>query len=97
MTTEITTSETKRQSLVARFAEKYHIEPARMLETLKATAFRQRGEALPHPFLMDAQGRPTTDPTALPPVISTPDSVRFSTEPESRPKSPTSGEEGRLM
>lgn len=33
-----------KQSLVARFAEKYHIEPARLMETLKATAFRQRGD-----------------------------------------------------
>lgn len=47
MTTQAlaTTPETKqRQSLVARFAEKYHIEPARLLDTLKATAFRQRRE-----------------------------------------------------
>lgn len=28
-------------------------------------AYRQRGEALPHPFLMDAQGRPTTDPNVI--------------------------------
>jgi len=50
MSTEITTTtaagpvaETRqRQSLVNRFAEKYHIEPAKLLSTLKATAFRQR-------------------------------------------------------
>ncbi len=47
MSTEITTqTDTKRQSLVTRFAEKYHIEPARMLDTLKATAFRQRGDVV---------------------------------------------------
>jgi phage recombination protein Bet len=48
MSNEITTTQpdTKRQSLVARFAEKYHIEPARMLDTLKATAFRQRGDVV---------------------------------------------------
>ena len=48
MSTEVTTTqpEAKRQSLVARFAEKYHIEPARMLDTLKATAFRQRGDVV---------------------------------------------------
>lgn len=28
-------------------------------------AFRQRGEALPHLFLMDAQGHPTTDPNVI--------------------------------
>lgn len=43
MSTQIaTTTETKRTSLVTKFADKYHIEPARLLETLKATAFRQR-------------------------------------------------------
>ena len=36
----------KRASLVTRFAEKYHIEPARLMETLKATAFRQRGDVV---------------------------------------------------
>ena len=35
---------TQRASLVARFAEKYHIEPRKLLDTLKATAFRQRGD-----------------------------------------------------
>lgn len=43
MTTQITTQpEAKRTSLVTKFADKYHIEPARLLDTLKATAFRQR-------------------------------------------------------
>lgn len=43
MTNQITTQpEAKRTSLVTKFADKYHIEPARLLETLKATAFRQR-------------------------------------------------------
>lgn len=28
-------------------------------------AFRQRGETLPHPFLMDAQGQPSTDPAII--------------------------------
>ncbi|MGE7468503.1 Ldh family oxidoreductase [Bosea sp. NPDC003192] len=28
-------------------------------------AFRQRGEHLPHPFLMDAQGRPSADPNVI--------------------------------
>ncbi|WP_011582860.1 MULTISPECIES: Ldh family oxidoreductase [Chelativorans] len=28
-------------------------------------AYRQRGEALPHPFLMDAQGKPSTDPNII--------------------------------
>ncbi len=48
MSTEIATAqpETKRQSLVTRFAEKYHIEPARLMDTLKATAFRQRGDVV---------------------------------------------------
>lgn len=36
----------QRQSLVTRFADKYHIEPAKLMETLKATAFRQRGDAV---------------------------------------------------
>ena len=31
-------------SLVGKFAEKYHIEPAKLMDTLKATAFRQRGD-----------------------------------------------------
>jgi len=44
MSNEIAPQDTRRQSLVARFAEKYHIEPARLLDTLKATAFRQRGD-----------------------------------------------------
>lgn len=40
-------AETKqRQSLVTKFADKYHIEPARLLDTLKATAFRQRGDVV---------------------------------------------------
>lgn len=34
----------KKASLVTRFAERYHIEPAILMETLKATAFRQRGD-----------------------------------------------------
>lgn len=49
MSTDITTAQPapvaearQRQSLVNRFAEKYHIEPNRLLSTLKATAFRQR-------------------------------------------------------
>lgn len=43
MTTQIAKpTEAKRTSLVTKFADKYHIEPARLLETLKATAFRQR-------------------------------------------------------
>lgn len=36
---------TQRQSLVAKFADKYSIEPTKLMETLKATAFRQRGDA----------------------------------------------------
>lgn len=44
--TTTTAAEPKRASLVARFAERYHIEPARLMETLKATAFRQRGDAV---------------------------------------------------
>ncbi len=46
MSNEVTTTqpEKQRQSLVARFADKYHIEPARLMDTLKATAFRQRGD-----------------------------------------------------
>lgn len=36
----------QRQSLVTRFAEKYHIEPTRLMDTLKATAFRQRGDVV---------------------------------------------------
>jgi phage recombination protein Bet len=48
MTNEVTTQPeaAKRQSLVARFAEKYHIEPAKLMDTLKATAFRQRGDVV---------------------------------------------------
>ena len=48
MSNEIQTAPAQqKQSLVARFAEKYHIEPAKLMETLKATAFRQRnGEAV---------------------------------------------------
>lgn len=50
MTNQITTTaqpEAKqRQSLVTRFADKYHIEPGKLMETLKATAFRQRGDAV---------------------------------------------------
>lgn len=37
---------TQKPSLVSRFAEKYHIEPTKMLDTLKATAFRQRGDVV---------------------------------------------------
>lgn len=44
MSTEVATQETRRASLVTRFAERYHIEPSRLLDTLKATAFRQRGD-----------------------------------------------------
>lgn len=47
MPNDIAVTENKpKQSLVAKFAEKFHIEPARMLDTLKATAFRQRGDAV---------------------------------------------------
>lgn len=45
MSTEVATTE-QRKSLVARFAEKYHLEPSKMLDILKATAFRQRGDAV---------------------------------------------------
>jgi len=44
MTTEI--KDSSKQSLIARFAEKFHIEPNRMLDILKATAFRQRGDVV---------------------------------------------------
>jgi len=46
MSNEVTTTqpEAKRASLVTRFADKYHIEPAKLMDTLKATAFRQRGD-----------------------------------------------------
>jgi len=43
MSTDIQTFDAKR-SLVSRFADRYHIEPGRLLDTLKATAFRQRGD-----------------------------------------------------
>lgn len=50
MTNQLATTtqpETKqRQSLVTRFADKYHIEPAKLMDTLKATAFRQRGDTV---------------------------------------------------
>lgn len=47
MSTEITVQpEAKRASLVTRFAEKYHVEPTKMLDILKATAFRQRGDTV---------------------------------------------------
>lgn len=39
MSTAVTT---QRQSLVAKFAEKYSVEPNKLLDTLKATAFRQK-------------------------------------------------------
>jgi phage recombination protein Bet len=44
MTNQLATTqpEAKRTSLVTKFADKYHIEPAKLLDTLKATAFRQR-------------------------------------------------------
>ncbi|MGY3134866.1 LDH2 family malate/lactate/ureidoglycolate dehydrogenase [Bradyrhizobium sp. USDA 4501] len=38
-------------------------------------AYRQRGEQLPHPFLMDSQGQPSTDPNimaAIPPGTALP-------------------------
>lgn len=35
---------TQRASLVAKFAEKYTIEPAKLMSTLKATAFKQQGD-----------------------------------------------------
>lgn len=35
---------TQRPSLVNKFAEKYSIEPAKLLDTLKSTAFRQQGD-----------------------------------------------------
>lgn len=46
MSNEVTTTppEAKRASLVTRFADKYHIEPSKLMDTLKATAFRQRGD-----------------------------------------------------
>jgi len=47
MTEVATTPQTtgkQKLSLVQKFAEKYSIEPARLLDTLKATAFRQRGD-----------------------------------------------------
>lgn len=49
MTTQALTTQPEakqRQSLVARFAEKYHIEPTKLMDTLKATAFRQRGDVV---------------------------------------------------
>ncbi|MGI9136478.1 MAG: phage recombination protein Bet, partial [Candidatus Nanopelagicales bacterium] len=45
MTNQITTAQ-QRQSLVSRFADRYHIEPAKLMDTLKATAFRQRGDTV---------------------------------------------------
>lgn len=35
---------TQRPSLVNKFAEKYSIEPSKLMETLKSTAFRQQGD-----------------------------------------------------
>lgn len=46
MSTEVQVAPQQRQSLVSRFAEKYHIEPAKLMDTLKATAFRQRGDTV---------------------------------------------------
>lgn len=46
MPNDIATTEPKRASLVERFADKYHIAPAKLMDTLKATAFRQRGETV---------------------------------------------------
>lgn len=41
---EIATIPTERKSLVTKFAERFGVEPNRMLSTLKATAFKQRGD-----------------------------------------------------
>lgn len=49
-TTDMSTVQTipaqqaQKQSLVSRFAERYHVEPTKMMDILKATAFRQRGD-----------------------------------------------------
>jgi phage recombination protein Bet len=43
MSNQVTTS---KPSLVSRFADRYHIEPAKLMDTLKATAFRQRGDTV---------------------------------------------------
>lgn len=43
-TVQTTNSGQQRQSLVNRFAERYHVDPSKLLGTLKATAFRQRGD-----------------------------------------------------
>lgn len=41
MSTAVTT---QRQSLVTKFADKYSVEPSKLLDTLKSTAFRQKDE-----------------------------------------------------
>ncbi|MEM5294209.1 phage recombination protein Bet [Burkholderia sp. JPY481] len=41
MSTAVTT---QRQSLVAKFAEKYSVEPGKLLDTLKSTCFKQQGD-----------------------------------------------------
>ena len=49
MTNQLATTQPEakqRTSLVTRFADKYHIEPAKLMDTLKATAFRQRGDTV---------------------------------------------------
>lgn len=43
MNTQLATTE--RKSLVRKFADRFGVEPDKMLSTLKATAFRQRGDA----------------------------------------------------
>ena len=40
----VATIPTERKSLVTKFAERFGVEPGRMLATLKATAFKQRGD-----------------------------------------------------
>lgn len=40
----VATIPTERKSLVTKFAERFGVEPGRMLSTLKATAFKQRGD-----------------------------------------------------
>ena len=44
MSNEVT--KPSKPSLVSRFADRYHIEPAKLMDTLKATAFRQRGDTI---------------------------------------------------
>lgn len=39
-----TTVTTQRTSLVAKFADRYNVDPSKLMGTLKKTAFRQRGE-----------------------------------------------------